>query len=357
MNHKERVIASVNMEEPDRVPWCAYFGFAPSLHEKLCDYLGVPRTTINDDFPELYRKLDFDLIISDPSPPEGFPKQFPDGSYQDHFGVTFMKYLGFSERPIKHPLMHSNVEDLENYEFPDPESLSLDPIDRSVRKYGDKYAIMSGFHYTLFERAWTLRGFAQSLTDFYAHPSFAEKLLDKITKYDVELAKRIAEKPIDIYWIGDDYSDQRGMLMSPNTWRKFIKPRLARIAGIARKKGIPVLLHCDGNPTDILDDLVEVGITVLNPVQPLAIDPGYVKEKYGDDLCLFGAIDIQRTLPFGSPEDVEKEVITRMETCGYNGGLILSPTHNVPPDVPVANVLALVRAIKKYGKYSTSRIC
>ena len=141
------------------------------------------------------------------------------------------------------------------------------------------------------------------------------------------------------------------MLMSPATWRRFIKPRLAKLAAIPRKKGIPTFLHCDGNPTAILDDLVEVGVTVLNPVQPLAIDPSYVKEKYSDDLCLFGTIDIQRTLPFGTPEDVQKEVITRMETCGRNGGLILSPTHNVPPDVPMANVLALAEAVQKYGKY------
>lgn len=351
MKHRERVLASVNLEEPDRVPWCAYFGFAPSLHEKLCDHFGVPHESVDPDFPELYRKLDFDLMISDPSPPKGFPKYLPDGSYQDHFGVTFNKYLGFSERPIGHPLMNANIEDLDNYEFPDPDSLSLDPIDHSVRKFGGEYAVMSGFHYTLFERAWILRGFSQSLVDFYANPSFAEKLLDKITKYNVELAKRIVEKPIDIYWIGDDYSDQRGMLMSPATWRKFIKPRLAKLAAIPRKRGIPTFLHCDGNPTDILDDLVELGITVLNPVQPLAIDPGFVKEKYGDDLCLFGTIDIQKTLPFGTPEDVQKEVATRMKTCGKNGGLILSPTHNVPPDVPVANVLALAKAIQKHGKY------
>lgn len=361
MNHKERVIAAVNLEEPDRVPWCAYFGFAPSLYSKLCDYYGIAEITLDPEktrdrigFPELYRKLDFDVIMVNPSFPRGYPKVFPDGTYQDHFGVTFERFGGFSSRPVKHPLAKANIEELEDYEFPDPESLSLEPLDRFVRRYGNEYALMSGFSYTLFERAWTLRGFARILADFYANPSFVERLLDRITEYDIELAKRIAEKPVDIYWIGDDYSDQRGMLMSPAIWRKFLKPRLSGIAGVARRKGIPTFIHCDGNPTAILDDLIEAGITILNPVQPLAIDPSFVKEKLGDRLCLFGTIDIQHTLPFGSPEQVKKEVTKRMEKCGYGGGLILSPTHAVPPDVPLANIVALVGAIRKYGKYPRS---
>lgn len=353
LNHKERVIASINMEEPDRVPWCAYFGFAPSLYKKLCAHFGVRVHLVDNDFPELYKKLNFDIIISNPRSPIGFPKLLPDGSYQDHFGVTYMNFNGYSERPIKHPLMNFNVEDLENYEFPNPEIMLLDSVDSCINKYGDMYAIMSGFGYTLFERAWTLRGFTQSLKDFYINPPFMEKMLDKITTYDIELTKLIVEKPLDIFWIGDDYSDQKGMLMSPSIWRKFIKPRLAKIVDIPRKKGIPVFLHCDGNPTDILNDLIEIGITILNPVQPLAIDPKYVKENFGDELCLFGTIDIQRTLPFGTSKDVEKEIITRMETCGHNGGLILSPTHSVPPDVPVANIITLVKAIQKYGQYPT----
>ncbi|MDH5439006.1 MAG: hypothetical protein OEY31_00190 [Candidatus Bathyarchaeota archaeon] len=354
LNHRDRVVAAVNLEEPDQVPWCAYFGFAPSLYNKLCNYYSIPSEPVDPIFPELYRKLGFDVIMVNPSPPDGYPRLFPDGSYCDHFGVTFGRFMGFSTRPIEHPLANANVDGLENYEFPDPESLSLGPIDRFVRKDGDEYALMSGFSFTLFERAWTLRGFAQILADFYLYPSFVERLLDKITDYGVELARRIVEKPIDIYWIGDDYSDQRGMLMSPAIWRKFIKPRLARIADVARRKDIPTFLHTDGNPSDILDDLAEVGITVINPVQPLAIDPSYVKDKLGDRLCLFGTIDIQHTLPFGSPQDVKKEVITRIETCGYGGGLILSPSHAVPPDVPLANTVALVDAVRRYGKYPTS---
>jgi uroporphyrinogen decarboxylase len=299
----------------------------------------------------LFEKLDADVFISDPYPPAESIKRFPDGSYRDDWGVVHkpIPSPGFGTRIVDSPI--KSIEDFERYEPPDPHMLIFDQLDRDIEQYGGEYAIMSGIGFTLFERAWTLRGFRRILMDFYRNPSFTEKLLDMITDYVVEVAKLVVERPIDIYWIGDDYGDQRGLFMSPDVWRRFIKPRLRRIVEVPKSKGIHVFIHSDGNVSAIIEDLIEVGITILNPVQPLALDPAWVKDKFGDRLCLFGTIDIQKTLPFGTPQDVVDEVKLRMETCGQGGGLILAPSHSVTPETPVENVLALVEAIKKYGRY------
>lgn len=348
MSHKERVVAAVNNEEPDRVPWSPYFGFADNVHRQLCRYFGVDQ----EDTIRLLKNLDADVIISDPHPPAELIRRLPDSCYIDEWGVTHKQISppGFGTRIIGNPI--TDTGDLESYTPPNPHALLFDRLEGNIKRYGNEYAIMSGISFTLFERAFSLRGFAQILMDFHRNPSFAEKILDMITNYMVEAAKLVVQRSIDIYWIGDDYGDQHGLFMSPHIWRRFVKPRLKRIVEVPRKTGIPVFIHSDGNVSAIIADLIEVGINILNPVQPLAIDPAYVKERFGDRLCLFGTIDIQKTLPFGTPKNVADEVKLRMKTCGQGGGLILAPSHSVTPETPLENVLALVEAVRKYGRYA-----
>jgi uroporphyrinogen decarboxylase len=129
---------------------------------------------------------------------------------------------------------------------------------------------------------------------------------------------------------------------------------MARIIAEARaiKPGLPVFYHSDGNPEAIIPDLIEIGVTILNPVQPECIDPAQIKKKYGEQLALWGCIGTQTTMPFGTPDDVRREVRQRIETAGYDGGLVLGPTHSLEPDVPWENIVALYEAIEEYGIYS-----
>jgi uroporphyrinogen-III decarboxylase len=149
-------------------------------------------------------------------------------------------------------------------------------------------------------------------------------------------------------WLGDDIGSQDRLLISPATWRRFLKPRMATF--IERLKGInprlKVAYHSDGDISPLIPELIEIGLDVLNPIQPRSMDPAAVKKAYGDNLCFWGTIDEQHTLPFGSPADVEREVIQRLQSIGQGGGLILGPTHHVQLDTPLPNFWAMVNTIR-----------
>jgi uroporphyrinogen-III decarboxylase len=154
---------------------------------------------------------------------------------------------------------------------------------------------------------------------------------------------------VDMIWIGDDVGSQRAMLMSPRTWRRYLKPRMAHF--IATLKAInpqlKVAYHSDGAIWPIVPDLIEIGLDVLNPVQPACMDPARLKREFGDRLCFWGSLDEQHTLPFGTPDDVDREVLERLRTIGAGGGLILGPTHHVQLDTPLANFWAMVKSIQQ----------
>jgi len=146
---------------------------------------------------------------------------------------------------------------------------------------------------------------------------------------------------------------QKSLQMSPAMWREFIKPNFARIIRAARviKPDILWFYHTDGCVTEIIADLIEIGVDILNPVQPEVMDPAALKKQYGDRLTFNGTISIQQTLPFGTVQDVRREVKERIETVGIGGGLILAPSHLIQPEVPLVNLLALAQAVKEFGAY------
>ena len=176
---------------------------------------------------------------------------------------------------------------------------------------------------------------------FKFRPEIGTFLLDRMTEIRCKMARFFASQDIDVLILGDDVSMQTGMLMSPSTWRRWFKPRMQRIISEARaiKPNLPVFYHSDGNPEAIISDLIEIGVTILNPVQPECIDPILVKRKYGDRLALWGTIGTQTTMPFGTPDDVRREVKQRIQAVGENGGLLLGPTHSLEPDVNAGRIL------------------
>jgi uroporphyrinogen-III decarboxylase len=206
---------------------------------------------------------------------------------------------------------------------------------------------------SVFEKAYNMRGLYDLLLDFYRNPKAVRKLFEKIAWYRIEQAKVIADMGIDIFYTGSDYGTKTGLMTDPELWRNLIKPYEKRIIDIPRSKGIPVFVHSCGNIGAILEDLVEIGVDIINPVQPRALDPVYVKEQFGDPLCLFGTIDVQDTLPFGTPQDVADEVKKRILNLASGGGLILAPAHTVLSQVPLDNFIAFIDAAMKYGKYPT----
>jgi len=166
--------------------------------------------------------------------------------------------------------------------------------------------------------------------------------------YTVIVAKATAKAGVDVLKTGDDVATQNSLIFSPQIWRSVMKPRWAEVYQEARKikKDIQIWYHSDGNTDEIIQDLIEIGVTILNPVQPECMDPIKVKEKFGSILTLDGTVGTQSVMPFGSAQQVKDYVIDRRETPGMNGGLILSPTHVLEPEVPIENILAFFEVCK-----------
>ena len=185
--------------------------------------------------------------------------------------------------------------------------------------------------------------------DLVVNPDSAEKLLDIPFNYHLTAAKRLVEMGVDMIWIGDDMGTQERMLISPDTWRRFFKPLMATFISTLKSvnSDVKVAYHSDGLIYPIIPDLMEIGLDVLNPVQPRSMEPEKLKREYGDNLCFWGSIDEQYTLPFGRPAEVDREVITRLKTIGKNGGLIIGPTHHVQLDTSLENFWAMVNTITK----------
>jgi len=215
------------------------------------------------------------------------------------------------------------------------------------------FAVSGHMEVTLFEVAWQIRGFERFLMDMRERPDIIECLLDRLMEFRIRGAELYAKAGVDLLSLGDDVSMQTGMIFSPELWRRYFKPRMAKIIETARriKPDIHVMYHSDGNPSAIYDELIDIGVTVLNPIQPECVDPARVKEEFGDRAAFWGAFGIQYTLPFGSVREIRDEVGLRMRTIGKNGGYILAPTHVIAPEVPWENLKALYEAVDELGNY------
>ena len=158
---------------------------------------------------------------------------------------------------------------------------------------------------------------------------------------------------VDILRLGDDIGSQHGMLISPAIWRRFLKPRFAEIIEAAREEvpDIPVFYHSDGDIREVIDELIEIGVTVLNPVQPECMDPNNIKKRYGHRLTLWGTIGTQTVLPFWSPRDIYNLIRDYMGTLAPGGGYVISPTHSIQGDVPWENITAFYEAVDELGRY------
>jgi uroporphyrinogen decarboxylase len=182
----------------------------------------------------------------------------------------------------------------------------------------------------------------------------ATRIFDKTAEVFRARAAKFARAGGDILRMGDDIADQRGMMIAPDLWRKALKPRLASVIAAARdvRPDIPVFYHSDGNVSAVIGDLIEVGVTILNPVQPEAMDPFEVKKRYGERLTLWGTIGTQTVFPFYTPEKVRQTVKEYCAALGKGGGYVIGPTHSIEKDVPWANIVAFYEAVEEYGSYA-----
>ena len=232
------------------------------------------------------------------------------------------------------------------FSWPDPESPTLlDKAAAAIAADAGRHFVVPNFGFALFERAWSLRGFDQFLMDLVCEAEAAAELLDRITAIQIALAKRFVALGVDGGYFGDDYGAQKSLLFAPSVWRELIKPRLAQMFAVFRDAGLPVILHSDGDIWPILPDLVDIGLTCLNPVQPEVLEHARLYREFGKHLSFYGGISTQAVLPVASPDAVRAATQACIrELAPDASGLILGPSHRMQSDIPVENVEAMLNA-------------
>ena len=405
MNSRERMLTALDHKEPDRVP--IHLDFTPEAAEKLSAHLKLGNSTAEAYTPgkasDLPLVMGHDLLVawhgiatsyygkasedtaSTSSAGDGtlsLPSDRPLSLSKRTLNSSSDRTLSLPKRTlslskcddytcewgigwrwidvphgrytemVKRPLSEENR--LPSYTCPDPhESWRYDALRGLLAEHGSTHAIAGGMPCTLFEAAWYLRGYEEFLTDLMVNKDFAHSLLDKIYKFQLVTGTTLAGLGVDILWLGDDFGTQNSLIVSPQTWREFFKPRYASLVQEFRKinPSVKIAYHSDGNIETLLPEYIEIGVDILNAVQPKSMDPAHLKRRFGKNLSFWGTVDIQEVMPNGSPADVEEEIKLRIGTVGPGGGLILAPSHNIQPDVPLENILAFYDAAKKYGKY------
>lgn len=381
MTGRDRVLAAINHEAPDRVP--IVIGASNATGMKLAPYRGLKRLLGADgedryiyDWPELGTVLPDEVVLErlhadvrgvfDAFPADTIARnraRTPHSPFIDDWGSGQVEIEDGTWYPAVHPMADATTIDaIERYPWPD-----MDDPTRVAHVHDAAAGLAADGRYAIlatpwllfpFERAFAMQGLERFLMNLAAEPDFAEALLKEIAERCKALMGHFLDElgdNVDIIKIGDDLGTEQSLLMSPRMYRRILKPIHADyIAFIRQRTKAKIFFHTDGDVFDLLDDFVEIGVDILNPVQSGSGKLGNlaeVKRRYGTSLAFCGAIDTQHVLPMGTPEEVRAEVRRAIGTLGPGGGYLLAAVHTIMSEVPPENVLAMVDAALEFGTY------
>ena len=333
MTNKERVHAALRHQQPDKTPYV--IGFTQKSAAAMVAHCG------NNEF---LKKIDncFHGVGAVPGPKA---KWLDQNTWQDEFGVHWDRSVDRDIGNVCNLLIPER--DLSGLELPDPHTPDKFKGFAEQCARGQGRFVQFGIGFSLFERAWTMRGIANLFMDMVEDADFVDEFLDAICDYNVALVQQAVKHPIDSVHFGDDWGSQRGLLMGPKLWRRFIKPRLARQYGAAKEAGKFVTIHSCGMVQEVFPDLIEIGLDCFNPFQPEVMDVYEMKRVHGGKLSFWGGISTQKLLPYGTPDEVRAEARRMMKEVGRNGGYILAPAHSIPGDAKPENILALIETVNE----------
>jgi uroporphyrinogen decarboxylase len=364
--HRDRVNKAISFEKPDRTP--RDFAAVPEIWNKLSDFFGI------QDRHEILKRLDVDCrIVSYDSfcqHPEfnldrvdmnasqerssvGGMWRFveTDGSTMDIWGVKRKKVkvaAGEMEHFSSHPLESAQtVDDLKKYNWPQPDWWDFSQLRSFINKFNDTeiYSIRYRLG-SFFETSWSLYNFEKFLLDLAMNPQMPQYVMDRIAEVHLHNLNKVLETAgdlINIVYFYDDVATQNGLLISPQMYDQFIRPYHKSVIELAAKYGKPTMMHCCGSVYPLIEKLIEMGLRILNPIQPLASDmnPEKLSTEFGNRIVFHGGIDVQQFLAHASPEQVEEKVRFICDTLGAGGGYIMSGSHHIQADTSLENVLAM----------------
>lgn len=359
MTSKERFIKAINHQETDRPP--VYCSVVPQLAEKLGSYFNIPCEKPVDSligsrisFQKLMLRLGCDCIgVSYCAPENAKTHTRDDGLIINEFGMH-MRNHGLYDEFVEYPLANASIKDVENFPFPDATVPGrFDMAKKMIAEYGNNYGIIGDLECSIFETSWYLVGLEKILTDMAMEEPYLDVLFDKVAHFTTEAGKQLARMGVDVIWCGDDFGMQNGPMISLEMFDRYFAPRIEKMFKTfkAINPNVKIAWHSCGSIIPFIPRFIELGLDILNPIQPLArgMDPQWLKDTYGDRLTFFGGICVQKLLPQGTPESIKKEVKRRAAILGKGGGYILAPAHNIQDDTPVENVLAMFEAVREIG--------
>lgn len=341
MNSKQRVYAAIRRQPLDRVP--RYLWFHSDILKKVGEKFGTSGFTTEV-------ALGNDILQPWVSINGAMAQPLEEGaSFIDDFGITWVR-RGLYNTPSSHPLQAADLETIRAYPLPDAtEQARYADLDNLISQYGKEYFIGADVSGSIFEPAYHLRSLSVLLADMVEGSPEAEALLDKMTQFTIGVARECLKREVDWIWLGDDVGMQSGMMLSPSHWRSLLKPRLQLIVNSLRaiRPDLIIAYHSCGSIRPIIADLVEIGINVLNPLQPMAagMDNIAIKREFGAQLSFMAGIDTQSFLLSASPQEVIDETRHILDTMGEGGGFIFAGSHTIQPDVPWPNIEVMLGAL------------
>jgi uroporphyrinogen decarboxylase len=375
MTHRERVLAALNHQEPDRVPIDFGATRCSSIHvagyERLKKYFGIEAENIITDRimqpvqvdERILQALDIDTRFIALTPPDNSrDAQLEPTRWRDEWGIIRVQpegslYYDLEVSPLAGEI---TIQDIVNYPWPDPH----DPgrtrnLRERVQKLRESTDCAIVFNMTggFIHIAQYLRGFQEWFTDLILDPKLAGALMDAVLEVNMAIVKDalpLVSDLVDIVFTGDDIGHQNSPMVSPEIYRKLIKPRQERyFRQVKELTKAKVLYHTCGDVFPLVPDLIDLGIDAINPIQVTAneMDPARLKAAYGDKMAFWGGIDSHRVLPYGTPDDVRREVELRICQMGKCGGYVVNAVHNIQPDVPPENIVAMFEHAREFGKY------